>query len=872
MIATYNYWIVALSFAVAFFTAYRAIRLADGLATCADDAAKSRILNGAITLGTGIWGMHFIGMLALHLPVQLSYDPFMTLWSGLFAVVAAGFAFWQIRNISHDGLPLLGVAIAMGAGIAIMHYVGMAAMQMEPAIEYDPWLFALSILIAVIAAFAAIKVMIVLPRYRNHPRLRWFQLASTTLLALGISGMHYTGMAAAQFQPGTICLADPGSLSPHRLMGLVAFMALLALTLSHFTAPYSKQSRNTLLAEKSLPILVFVILTGLSFSTWVSEKEKTQERLFYEFNHHVERLTAFVEQQISEHQEALYDLTALYAASKEVDPDEFQTFAGRLASQDRYYGIQSMGLLRPQGSAHGTSSNPTPTQDLQKNCFSSALRVRDADLVPLFKTGKLADPLPPLVWSQALQRGLGSALAAEKPALVLLHSPVQRPLTTTGKRTNAIVVYPVFHNNKPHHTLTLRCSNLLGWVYANIDMNTMLGPMQTPEFMRLDLYEGTEALESARIWSTSAPTPPNKTSPPAAKYTATEPLHAGNANWTVKVSQFHTTESDDYNPFMLIPILGMAIAIFMAILVFLLNQARTRAFESTAKVEHELIEKEKLVNFITEQNLHLEHTSQLRTQFLSTMSHELRTPLNSILGFSEVLANAHKGPLNEAQQQMLHHIQTSGQHLLSLVNDTLDLAKIDAGRMSLDLEHTDAYSLMADSLGSVQGQAEMRHMALVLHADKTLGLIWTDIRKVRQIVYNLLSNALKFSPDASRITLQAKRVDRLLAGHLSGKEPSFCLMFEQDLSSAFLEICVEDLGIGIAEKDFPKLFKPFSQLDSQISRQFGGTGLGLALTKSLVEHLGGGIAVQSRVRGGSRFTVWIPWRDEAPTPTQKALQ
>ncbi len=864
MIATYNYWIVALSFVVALFAAYRAIGLAEDLATCSDDAANSRILSGAVTLGTGIWGMHFIGMLALHLPIPLFYDPVLTMLSGLFAILAAGFALWQIRNLSHHRLPLLGIAIVMGTGIAIMHYVGMAAMRMQPAIEYDPWLFGLSILIAIGASFAAIRVMIALPKYRNHPKSGWFQLGSALLLATGIAGMHYTGMAAALFRPGSICLADPGSLTPNWLLVLVAITALLAVILSHFAAPYAKRSVLSIKAERSLPILVFLVLAALSLATWIGEKEDAKEQIWNEFNHQVERHVDAIEHQFSEHEEALYDMAALFAASKEVEPDEFRTFADKLSIQTRYHGIQTMGFLRPRGSIQGASYDPARESTL--NCYSASLRVRDADMAPIFRAKNTVESLQPLAWSQALQQGLAIALIAEKPTLFRLPGPVSGGLATSGSPVNAIVVYPVFHNGKPHHTPALRCSNLLGWVYAGLNLNAMLQTIHTSALIRLDLYEGNEALENARIWSFYGATRPNNAVNPAADYTVTKQLRASNANWIVKVSQSTSTTPDRYGWSMLIPILGMASAIFMAMLVLLLNQARTRAFEAANKVELELEEKEKLVNFITEQNLQLEHTAQLKTQFLATMSHELRTPLNSILGFSEILAEAQKGPLNEAQQQMLHHIQTSGQHLLSLVNDTLDLAKIDAGRMPLHLEGGDAYGLIADSLASVQGQAEIRHMTLLLKADKGLGLIWTDIRKLRQVIYNLLSNAIKFSPTGSCITLQAKRVDRALIGHFNDGRPSLYFAFDRGLSETFLEICIEDQGIGIAEKDFPKLFQPFSQVDSKTSRQFGGTGLGLALTKSLVEHLGGGIALQSAERQGSCFTVWVPWIAEAPAP------
>ena len=870
MTATYNYWIVALSFAVAFLAAYRAIYLAQDLATCSEDAAKSRIVSGAVTLGTGVWSMHFVGMLALHLPIPVFYDPVLTLISGLFAIAAMGLALWQVRNFSPRGLSLLGVAIAMGTGIAVMHYVGMAAMRMRPSIEYTPWLFVLSILIAISASFAAVKLLILLPKYRNHPRAVWFRLGSAIILAIGIGGMHYTGMAAAEFRPGSLCLAEPGSLTPKLLLALVIIMALLAILLSHFTTPYTQESKTTLQAEKALPILVLIILAAISFASWIGEREDIQKLTQIEFDHQAQMQADSIQEQLTEHEEVLYDISALYAASREVEPDEFRTYAEKLSIQARYQGIKTMGLLRPRDSLQHPRLGAAQSPASENGCFTSAFRVHDEDLSPLVQFGKGSAPLatlaarPPLVWSPQLKQGLSAALISEKPSLIRLPKSLTGASPLPGSDIDTLLVYALFHNGKPHHTYTLRCSNLLGWVYAGINLNTMLQTIRPPERIHLDLYEGARIPEGSPIWSNLGTMGATEAASPAVEHIATRPIQATNNNWTLQVTQTlgPSLKHDDLST--IIPILGLASALFMAALVFLLNQSRIRAFTAANALERELTERQKLVDFITEQNLQLEHTAQVKSQFLSTMSHELRTPLNSILGFSEILADAHKGPLNEAQQHMVHHIQTSGKHLLSLVNDTLDIAKIEAGRMDLYPERMDAYSLVSDSLSSLRGHAALRHIALVLNADENLGLIWIDARKIQQVLNNLLANAIKFSPNGSRITLFAQRVSQAQVGHLSSKQPSLCFVFERSIADTFLEIRVEDHGIGIAEKNFHKLFQPFSQLDSSLSRQFGGTGLGLALTKSLVEHLGGAIALQSTERQGSCFTVWIPWLTEAP--------
>jgi signal transduction histidine kinase len=226
-----------------------------------------------------------------------------------------------------------------------------------------------------------------------------------------------------------------------------------------------------------------------------------------------------------------------------------------------------------------------------------------------------------------------------------------------------------------------------------------------------------------------------------------------------------------------------------------------------------------------------------KSDFLANMSHELRTPLNSIIGFSEVLEDQLLGTLNESQRENVMYILKAGRHLLSLINDILDLSKVESGKMELDVESVSLRELLDASL-VMQREKAARHgikLDLKLEPDTSI-VIEADERKLKQIVFNLLSNAVKFTADGGQVQVLSKQIN-------GGQD---------------IEISIKDTGIGIKPEDLAKLFKEFSQLSSPYDKQFEGTGLGLALTKKLVELHSGKIWVESEFGKGSLFAFVIP--------------
>ena len=250
------------------------------------------------------------------------------------------------------------------------------------------------------------------------------------------------------------------------------------------------------------------------------------------------------------------------------------------------------------------------------------------------------------------------------------------------------------------------------------------------------------------------------------------------------------------------------------------------------------IQNARLFQELADKSRELEAASQHKSEFLANMSHELRTPLNAIIGFSEVLGERMFGELNEKQEEYLKDIHASGQHLLSLINDILDLSKIEAGRMELELADFDLPAAIDNALTLVRERAGRRGIALHQAADEGLGQIRGDERKIKQVLLNLLSNAIKFTTDGGRIEVRAIAVDRSV------------------------EVSVSDTGVGIAPEDQEAIFEKFRQVGTA-AKKVEGTGLGLALSRKFIELHGGRIWVESGVGVGSTFTFTIPIRPGA---------
>lgn len=244
-----------------------------------------------------------------------------------------------------------------------------------------------------------------------------------------------------------------------------------------------------------------------------------------------------------------------------------------------------------------------------------------------------------------------------------------------------------------------------------------------------------------------------------------------------------------------------------------------------------------IIRELTEKTHKIEEESRHKSEFLANMSHELRTPLNSIIGFSEIISNEQVGKISPGQKEFLNDILHSAQHLLQLINDVLDLSKIEAGKMKFYPEPIELSVLIYEVQRTLYQLIENKHLVIKINIDSHLKKIVLDPLRLKQVFYNYLSNAVKFTPDYGEITIQIKPFDE-----------------------TFFQITVEDTGIGIAEKDIHHLFVQFQQLDSGSGKKYAGIGIGLALTRQIVEAQGGRVDVKSVLHKGSIFYAILPYQ------------
>ena len=341
MIASYDPWIVGLSVVIAVVASYTALDLASRVTAVQGRAATLWMLGGAFSMGLGIWSMHFVGMLAYHLPIALAYDVPVTLLSMVPAIASSALALWVIRRRKKDFRTLIPGGVCMGLGIVIMHYTGMAAMRMQPAIEYDPALFALSVVIAIVAATAALWIAGLLPSAGARTALVYRKLGGAAVMGLAISGMHYTGMAAATVKLGSVCLVTPYGVATQWLavfVGMGAFGILAGtLLVSLFDARLAWQAQVMLGELRHAEAFLSSIVDNMPNMLFVKD---ARDLRFVRFNKAGEALTGYNHAELigrNDHDvfpKAQADLSVASDRAALRHPDQVRTEEERLTRRD----------------------------------------------------------------------------------------------------------------------------------------------------------------------------------------------------------------------------------------------------------------------------------------------------------------------------------------------------------------------------------------------------------------------------------------------------------------------------------------------------------------------------------------------------------
>lgn len=278
-----------------------------------------------------------------------------------------------------------------------------------------------------------------------------------------------------------------------------------------------------------------------------------------------------------------------------------------------------------------------------------------------------------------------------------------------------------------------------------------------------------------------------------------------------------------------------------------LNAMKKELEKSNVSMAREISERKKIADQLVIAKEKAEAASRAKTEFLANMSHELRTPLNHIIGFSEILAAKHYGDLNEAQEEYLNDILTSGRHLLSLISDILDISKVESGKMELELSDVDLKALLEDSLTVIKEEASKRQIKIIADIIDLPRFIRADERKLKQVLYNLLGNAVKFSSEGGKIHLAAEWVN--------DSQNTPC--------EKGVHVSVRDTGIGLKPEDTKRIFVAFEQVETSSTRKYSGTGLGLYLARQMVALHGGRLWAESTGEGrGSTFHFILPVQND----------
>ncbi|MBD2179169.1 response regulator [Pseudanabaena sp. FACHB-1998] len=288
-------------------------------------------------------------------------------------------------------------------------------------------------------------------------------------------------------------------------------------------------------------------------------------------------------------------------------------------------------------------------------------------------------------------------------------------------------------------------------------------------------------------------------------------------------------------------------------LQFVNQELEDRVEQRTGDLKRSELQLQKNNESLALANIELARATRLKDEFLANMSHELRTPLNAILGMSETLKEGIFGELNERQRKAITTIESGGQHLLALITDILDLAKIESGKLELHLEKIEIEKLCNDSFVFIKQLAHKKNIQLILNIPSRIKqnqsvYVEVDELRMRQALINLLTNAVKFTPDGGTVTLEVQITE---------------VSSEGEQHKVYIDFLVIDTGIGINPDDIGKLFQTFVQIDSTLNRKYAGTGLGLSLVKKIVEMHGGSVGVESESSKGSKFTIRLPYQSDS---------
>ncbi len=578
-------------------------------------------------------------------------------------------------------------------------------------------------------------------------------------------------------------------------------------------------------------------MLGVTVFSWNLTKTTTYERNLAAFNTLSKDSEKALTHRIESYRQSLDSGAALFATSDRVTLGDWKTFVGILKIEDTLPGINGIGYIEP-------------VLRSREKQYLTDLLARGVNGVTVHPRTKWAEILsisyiePISVNKEAVGLDIGfetNRRSAAYRARDTGRATITKRIFLVQDKTKSagfLLLRPIYHLGRPLTSVSRRRAAFRGWIYAPFVASRFMEDLTASQGTNLDItvHDGDSANHSQLIFESEGVS--DKTQPP--QYSVTKTLPIMGQQWTVSwhsTPEFESSVGTKEPMFVLIG--GLALILGFSTLVIFYARREAYVKDEVKSKTQILVDKEKEI--VSALNV-AEAATGAKSKFLANMSHEIRTPMNGVIGFTQLLDD---GTLNETQQKYVRLISDSGSSMMTLLNDILDISKVDSGSMAITPEPSDVRHLLNSCVKLFSPNAEEKHLTLLVDLDKELPQ-WVEVDgfRLRQIVMNLLANAIKFT-ESGYITISADLIDIPQSAQSEGCRSE-------------LQISVVDTGVGIARDRQAAIFEPFIQEDDSTARKYGGSGLGLTISKQLIELMGGSIRVTSHIGRGSKFTVNMP--------------